>query len=78
LGTIRQALLHTGTRELIYAALKDNVWGIGKTKRATEIMLLDDMRYGWGNNVLRVVLMQIRDKFVGNIKKAVKARTPTS
>jgi predicted NAD-dependent protein-ADP-ribosyltransferase YbiA (DUF1768 family) len=52
LGTIRWALLRTGSRELIYAAPKDSVLGIGKTNRAAEIMLLDDMRYGWGDNVL--------------------------
>lgn len=53
--TLRALLLATGERELVEAAPRDRVWGIGFGESEAE-----GNRGRWGQNLLGKVLMEVR------------------
>lgn len=57
-ASFREALLHTGDRELIEASPYDRIWGIGFAAAAAE-----RNRARWGQNLLGKALMEVRDEF---------------
>ncbi|KAI9148452.1 N-glycosidase [Paramyrothecium foliicola] len=58
-GELKKLLLETGNRELVEAAPRDRVWGIGYSVKTAMKMT---SRKGWGQNLLGKALMSARDK----------------
>lgn len=57
------ALVATGTTELVEASPFDKVWGVGLS---ADDPLIHDKRNWLGLNLLGKVLMQVRDKILRN------------
>ena len=62
---LKQALLDTGDKILVEAALKDVVWGIG---RGLDYPFLEDESKWLGQNLLGKVLMQVREELRNGIQ----------
>lgn len=55
--TLRELLVGTGDRELVYAATWDKYWGIGYSRPTAE-----RNRESWGENALGKILMAVRTR----------------
>ncbi|KAL3420749.1 DUF1768-domain-containing protein [Phlyctema vagabunda] len=67
---LRDKLLATENRELVEAAPRDKIWGIGFSATNAE-----KNRQKWGQNLLGKALMEVRDQIREEVKEA-DARVP--
>ncbi|OAQ97753.1 hypothetical protein LLEC1_00411 [Akanthomyces lecanii] len=55
-GSLKQMLLATGTKELVEASPRDRIWGVGYSPEDAPAK-----REKWGQNLLGKVLMEVRE-----------------